>query len=149
MALFDAIKNFFTPETPEPEKATQGDPMVIRVILLLETATYDSEFAPEERAAIERLLGERYELSDQEIHELLALARSRREAVPDIYSFTRELANAMSAPERMQMMTEIWQIIFADGRVDAEEEHFARKMQKLLRLDHPTWIEAKIAARGG
>ena len=148
MALFDMLKNFFAPESPAvAETEAENDPLVIRVILLLETATYDSEFAAEEREAIERLLRQRYQLSQEETAELMGLARQRREAVPDIYQFTRKLAGAMDPSARQQSMTEIWEIIFADGRVEAEEEHFARKMQKLLRLDHPTWIAAKQAAR--
>ena len=147
MALFDMIKQIFAPDAGPPQApGPDQNPLVIRVILLLETASYDNEFAPEERQAIKRLLRDSYGLSPEETKELITLARSRREAVADIYVFTRELANAMNMEERLQMMTEIWEIIFADGRVDAQEEHFARKMQKLLRIDHPTWIAAKQAA---
>ena len=146
MALFDTLKSFFAQEdTTAP--APSEDPLTQRVVLLLETAGADFRAAPEEAAAIEKLLITRYDLSAEETGELIALARKRLEDMGDIYTVTRALTKVMSPEERLELMTEIWEIIFADGRLDAEEEHFARKMGKLLHLDHPTWISAKLAAR--
>jgi len=146
MALFDALKAIFT----EPDRASGEealDPMTQRVILLLETAGADFKREPEEAATIETLLRDRYGLSAAEIEELIPLAESHQAEMGDVYDVTRVLAKDMSIDERCALMTEIWEVIFADGRLDAHEEHFARKMGKLLRLDHPTWIKAKQAAK--
>ena len=145
MSLFTRLKKMF--ETQQAEADNEMDPLMLRAILLLETAIYDDDLAAEEMAAIAALLARRYGLTHVEIGELLVCAQQHREGAPDVYLFTRSLCRDMSIDERKQLMIEIWQVIFADGRVDDHEDHFARKMQSMLRLDHPTWIETKQTAK--
>ncbi len=146
MSLFNSLKAIFYQDNPERHEG-EVDPMVLRAIVLLETALHDDEFALEERDAIKQLLADRYGLGENKVEDLLEFASSKLEKAADVYLFTRTLGRDMPNEERKELMTEIWQIIFADGRVDKHEEHFARKMQKMLRLDHPTWVEARQDAR--
>ncbi len=144
LTLLDEIKKFFA----QPEKALEPEhPQLNRAVILLETAIYDQEFADEERAMIEGLLRDKYGVPDHELDGLLKLAWAKRDQFPDIHAFTRLANDRMSPEEKKELMVEIWQIILADDRVDQHEEHFARKMQKLLRLDHPTWIACKFEAK--
>jgi len=146
MSLFDTLKEIFS-QDQNRSTDREVDPMVLRAALLLETAMHDDEFALEEREAIKDLLADRYGLGENKVDDLIEFAATKLNEVADVYLFTRSLGRDMSIEERKELMTEIWQIIFADGRVDKHEEHFARKMQKMLRLDHPTWIEARQEAR--
>jgi len=146
LTLFDEIKKFFA--QPETEIVGESEhPELNRVVILLEAAVYDSEFHQEERDMIDRLLRDKYQVPQAELHDLLKLAWEKRDQFPDIHAFTRLANERMSVAEKKELMTEIWQIILADNRVDSHEEHFARKMQALLRLDHPTWIACKLEAK--
>ena len=144
MNLFNGLKGFFSESEPDipPEH-----PMIPHIVLLIEAATYDDDFAPEEGAMIRAIMEEKYLIKAEELEELMALCRRKRERVPDIYPFTRQINAKLSNRDRFELMCDIWQVILADDHIDANEEHFARKLQKLLRLDHPTWIEAKLEAR--
>ena len=144
MSLFQKIRRLLqSPSSAdEPE-----DPLMARVVLLLEAATYDHVFAPEERALIVHLLEDHYGLDPEEARETLALAAAERDRFPDIQSFTRRLIPHMSNPEREQLMMELWLVIYADDKLDPNEEHFARKMLTLLRLDRTQWLAAKQAAQ--
>ena len=44
-------------------------------------------------------------------------------------------------------MESVWSIIFADGKLDANEDYFAHKLANLLRLSHGEMIDAKLAAK--
>ena len=114
----------------------------------MEAASSDEEFAAEERNLIDTLLTHKYGLNEAEIEDLLKLAHDKRQAHTDLWSVVREVNNRLSREERIDLMTELWQVLYADQRLDAHEEHFARKMKKLLRLDHSDWLAAKLKARG-
>ena len=145
MAFLDQLKQFFA--QPEAETQAPEHPQLARTALLLEVASHDDEFAEQERRFIQRLLAGKYEVPESEFDALLNLARQKRDRLPDVYSLTKELNNHLDNAQRLELMTEVWQLIFADDRVDPNEEHLARKLQKLLRLDHPTWIAAKMEAQ--
>lgn len=148
MSLFETLKQFFSaPGGSDAAHSGDRDPLMLRVVLLLEAVGAKQEFAETERAVIQGLLRNRYGLSDGEIHDLIAMAAEHHHEAADVYLFSRELSGAMGPEQRKLLMTEIWDVIFADGVVDEDEELFARKMQKMLRLDHPTWIETKLAAK--
>ena len=38
----------------------------------------------------------------------------------------------------------IWQVAYADGRLDSHEDYLVHKLATLLRLDHKQLIEAKL-----
>ncbi len=143
MTLLERICNIFS----EEPKAEVLDPLTARVILLLEAATYDHHYAPEEQGLIIHLLGEKYGLSKTEAERTLELANNGRAHFPDIQSFTRQLIPQLSHAEREELMMELWLVIFADKKIEKNEEMFARKMLTLLRLDRKQWIAAKLAAR--
>ena len=139
MSLFSILKDLFaTEETPQEAQ----HPQLSRVVLLLEAAIYDADFAAVERQTIETILSTHYDMTAAEAHELIELAAEHRERFPDIHAFTRELAR-LPIEQRRVLMEEIWQVIYADEKIEATEELYARKMQKLLRLDHSEWIAAK------
>ena len=141
MSLFRILKDLFDTSGGQSENAPHH-PQLGRVVLLLEAAIYDADFAAIERETIEQILRDHYQLSEPEAHELIDLAAQHRERFPDIHSFTREIAGLPRA-ERVALMEEIWLVIYADKKIEATEEHYARKMKKLLRLDHSDWVAAK------
>jgi uncharacterized tellurite resistance protein B-like protein len=145
MSLFTLVKDWLSGK--QPRESDEEHPLLPRVVLLLEAAVYDHHLAEEELAWIKVLLTEKHGLDEGETDALLDLARERRDDFPDIHSFTRKMVGEMAIEERVDLMKEIWQVIYADDHLDQHEEHFARKMQTLLRIDHKDWIAAKIEAR--
>src|SRR5690606_16761152 len=51
------------------------------------------------------------------------------------------------------ILREVWRVIYADGTLDGHEDYLVHKLAKLLNLNHPMLIEAKMAVlreiRGG
>ena len=145
MSIFQQIKSLFS-DQPDPGQITMH-PHLGRAVLLLEAAVYDHHYSDDEKLLIEKIFKDKYGLDTAETDDLLELAEKERARFPDLQSFTRDMVGAMGLEERQELMTEVWRVIFADGMVDPHEEHLARKLQKLLRLNHSHWIAAKIAAQ--
>jgi len=114
--------------------------------MLLETAHLDDEFSDEENQVIQKLLEDKYGLGGEEIKALQQMAARRREETHDIYHFTREINERMSKEEKVELLTEIWQVIYADGVVDKYEGHLAARLKTLLRLDREDWVLARRRA---
>jgi len=146
MSLFRQLATFFSSGECVAEPGEEH-PLLQRVALLLEAAAYDDEFSPEERRKITSLLTVDYGLAAEEITPLLAMAKAKTEAATDLYDLSRDLRKSLSGEDRSELMYQLWQVILADGVIHPNEDLFARKMQKLLRLDMPTWVQARSRAR--
>ncbi|MEK9649197.1 MAG: TerB family tellurite resistance protein, partial [Gammaproteobacteria bacterium] len=49
--------------------------------------------------------------------------------------------------EKVQLVMNMWEVAFADGKIDRYEEHLIRKVAELLYLDHKDFILSKQRAR--
>jgi uncharacterized tellurite resistance protein B-like protein len=116
-------------------------------VLLLEAAHVDDECTGEEMAHVIHTLRSEFKLAPQYVEELVALAGAERDKALDLWQFTNQMNQHYSLAEKMTVMEAVWRIIFADGRLEAHEDHFAHKLANLLRLTHKQLIEAKLQAR--
>jgi uncharacterized tellurite resistance protein B-like protein len=115
--------------------------------VLLEVAQADQEFAAVERETIRRLLGKRFALGAAEVDGLIALAEQERRRSPDLWPFTNAIAQAYAPDEKLPLLVMVWQVIFADARLDAQEDHLAHQLQQMLLVNHSVLMEAKRQAR--
>jgi len=67
-------------------------------LLLLEAAHRDDRFDPEERAVIERLLTERFALSQQECGELMATCEAKQAGMVQLFP-VRERSSRICPPQ--------------------------------------------------
>ncbi len=104
------------------------------VALLVEAAQMDDTFGPEERAKIIELVENRFGLSAAESHELLEAASAKVEEAVEVFGFTREIKNAFSPEERIEMMEMLWEVAYADGVLHDLEANLMRRLAGLLHV---------------
>jgi uncharacterized tellurite resistance protein B-like protein len=51
----------------------------------------------------------------------------------------------LSETERLVLLNQLWQLAWADGNVDPNEEMMLRKVADLLFIRHSDFIKAKLA----
>ncbi len=147
--MFDLLKKIVNGKSDERGKK-QGKLENIHLaagVLLLETAHVDEECTREEMAHVVDTLKAQFKLSHEYAEELINLACAERETALDLWQYTNQMNQYYSMEEKMQLMEAVWRIIFADGRLEAHEDHFAHKLANLLRLTHKQLIDAKLNAR--
>ena len=115
-------------------------------VLLIEVMQSDSGASEIEVATVERLLKERFNLTTDELAQLMALARSRQEAAHDLHAFTSQLHAAFDAAEKQRIVEMFWQVAYANGKLDDHEHHLMRKLGDLLHLGHAAFIGTKLRA---
>jgi uncharacterized tellurite resistance protein B-like protein len=134
------------PETATPQEREQNLRLAAAA-LLFEVVRADGVVKPEEHTVLRTALRSVFDLTPQEVEELVKLAeRESREAV-SIYDFTRLVDEGLSREEKKRIVELLWLVCFSDAEMHAEEEYLVRKIAGLLHVTHPEFIDAKLRAR--
>ena len=56
------------------------------------------------------------------------------------------LNQSFNENERQNIFEELWQVAYADGRLDAHENHLMRRLADLLHILHAAFVGTKIKA---
>jgi uncharacterized tellurite resistance protein B-like protein len=122
----------------------EGDVRIAACALFLEMANIDNEFAEEERQHILAILQDEFGLSEEHATELAREAAAELKGATDMWRFTSLINENYDNDEKLRVVELLWQIVYADGRLDAHEDYLMHKMGKLLRLTHRDLIAAKL-----
>lgn len=115
--------------------------------LLVEMMRMDNTVQSAERAAALNALRAEFGLDEAELDSLVALAEQEASEATDYYQFTSLINQACDAAQKLQIVTYLWQVAFADGHLDAHEAHLMRKIGDLLHVSHADYVTAKARGR--
>ncbi len=143
--------NFFKKifQTEESEDLTIDDKTSTKacVALLLETSMADEILDESELMALKNTLQKDFQINEDEIDELINLAKENVEDSTSLYEFTRDINDNFDAAERVKLIESMWKIAYADGNIDKYEEHIIRKVSNLIYVAHSDFIKAKLSAK--
>jgi uncharacterized tellurite resistance protein B-like protein len=149
--MIASIRNFFSqliePGAGESGVAGERALQTATAALLLEMMRMDSSITAEETATVAAALRTRFGLDAAQVDELMTLASAEARQATDYFQFTSLINKAFSAEQKIQMVESLWQVAFADGHLDAHEQHFMSKITDLLYVPHSAYIAAKQRAR--
>jgi uncharacterized tellurite resistance protein B-like protein len=131
--MLDRLRRFIT--GLNTQASTDIDPKLATAVLLLEAAHGDGDFAPAERAAIKTLLTNAFSLSADELTALLATAEARSADLVQLHPYTTAIADKMTPEQRLTCMEMLWEVVYADGVLDPEEDALIRKLATLIYVD--------------
>jgi uncharacterized tellurite resistance protein B-like protein len=136
-------------QAPVPQR--QPDVKLSVAVLLVEAARQDDQFEPRERAVIEALLTQKFDMTAVECAALLAAAVARSEQMVQIQGHTSELLDAMTQEERIGVIEMLWDVAYADGVLDPEEDLLIRKVAGLIAVTDRERVVARnrVMARLG
>ena len=143
--------NFFKKifQTEETEDPTIDDKTSTKacIALLLETSMADEILDESELMALKNTLQKDFQINEDEIDELINLAKENVEDSNSLYEFTRDINDNLDAAERVKLIESMWKIAYADGNIDKYEEHIIRKVSNLIYVAHSDFIKAKLSAK--
>ncbi|MBK7767669.1 MAG: TerB family tellurite resistance protein [Sulfuritalea sp.] len=145
------IRNFFM-QLIEPAAGTSAVApehalQLATAALLVEMMRMDGSVTADETATVTRALQTRFDLGPEEVGALMTLATAEARQATDYFQFTSLINKSFSAEQKIQVIESLWQAAFADGRLDAHEQHFMSKISDLLYVPHSAYIAAKQRAR--
>lgn len=145
--MFAALKRLL--DTPAAQPA--HDLRLSVAVLLLEAARQDDTFDAHERAMIEQLLTKRFDLSREECAALMAAADARASQMVQLHGHTSQVAAEMPPDERIHLIEMLWDVAYADGVLDPEEDLLIRRIAGLIAVEDRERVLARqrVAAKMG
>lgn len=114
--------------------------------LLLEMMRIDYQTSEAERHAVLAGLKESFALSAAEAAALLSLAEAAGPAT-DYYQYTSRINKAFTPEQKIRLLEHLWQVAYADRRLDKYEDHLVHKIADLLYVPLRALIAAKQRGR--
>ena len=140
------IIDMMTGRTSEPQPPYQHDPLrLATAAVLLDIAYADGEFHPAEDGNLAEFLGAQFQLSPDDIAELVESADEIRRKTVDHFALTHYIRKNSPLSDRIEIVKTMWRIVYSDGKLTGYETYLVRKLADLLGLEHHVMIEAKSA----
>jgi len=140
------VKSFFDEEIKDHDHVDEHGLMIATAVLFLEIAYADFTISAEEENHMKDTLSELFNLPEEEVIELIELAKEKRAERQDIWLFSNLINDYFQRDQKIWILEHLWKLIYADGKVDKYEDHLIRKIATLVGLSHQEMIQAKIKA---
>lgn len=121
--------------------------LIAACALLLEIASADDNFSDDEKSKITEIMKNKFELSDDEVQQIIISSESAMENSVSLYEFTDILNKQLNTDEKYEILKYLWQIAYADGNLDTYEDHFIKKISSNLHMSHKDKIAAKLEVK--
>ena len=112
--------------------------------LLIEVAYADKTFDESEIISLKESLKETYNIEEQIIDELISDAKKTVDESTSLYEYTRVVNDEFNYSDKLELLSRIWKLAFADGNLDKYEDHLIRKISDLIHISHSDFIKIKL-----
>jgi uncharacterized tellurite resistance protein B-like protein len=143
--MFDHLMRLF--QAPAPQ--LKPDLRLSVAVLLVEAARQDDRFEPAERTVIEHLLMRKFALTQEDCMALLAAGEARAGEMVQLHGHTSMIFEEMTPDERIGLVEMLWEVAYADGVLDPEEDLLIRRVAGLIAVSDRDRVLARqrVAAR--
>ena len=149
--MLDIVKRFFSKtkvnNSNTEKQNTVHDLCVATCALFVEMARIDGTFTQAELETILSILKEKYGLSGEHADALIEEADKERDQSVDLWQFARLINENYSTDEKIEVVENLWQIVYVDGKMEQYEHYLMNKLKNLLRLSHNQLIDAKLKVK--
>jgi uncharacterized tellurite resistance protein B-like protein len=130
--MLNRIRKLMTGGTQTARSDAAEEMRLAAAALLVEAATIDENFDPEERVRILAFVAERFDLTEADATALIDAAGREIDGSVQLYAFTAAVRNGFSYEERVELMESLWRVVLADGHVDPHEDQLLRRIAGLI-----------------
>ncbi|MGH9322665.1 MAG: TerB family tellurite resistance protein [Vicinamibacteria bacterium] len=149
--FFDArLKPEILPASGEGKTRTRVSDRQLQLataVLLLEVARCDFDLRADEfksiLSGVRRILG----LTEDEAAAMIRFGEEEVRQSRRLHEFTQLIDSHYTLEQKKLLVTNLWQVVFADAQLVASEEYTVRKVADLLNVPFADFLEAKIEAR--
>ena len=111
--------------------------------LLIELCRADNSVDAVEIAEVISIAQSTFKLSEQAAEKLLEDAQQKNNEATSLFEFTEIINNYFDKAAKYQLIKNIWQVAYADKKIDQHEDHLIRKVADLIYVGHGDFIRAK------
>ncbi|MDH3337051.1 MAG: TerB family tellurite resistance protein [Gammaproteobacteria bacterium] len=147
--LIDQVADAIASRT-SAEAGTEGHEAALRMataVLMVEVARADHVFDESEFDRLLSLIEAHFELSPEEAAELVNAASDKAENLTSVHDFTQRLHESLDEADKARIIALLWQIAYADGRLDKYEDSLVLKISDLLYVSRGRVMRLKHDAQ--
>jgi uncharacterized tellurite resistance protein B-like protein len=130
--LFVQVVESITATDTETADSREAALRLATAVLMIDVARADYVFDESEFDRVLKLVEVHFGLTPEQAAELVIEAGDKAEDIVDIHEFTRLLHDHLTEDEKAQIIALLWQIAYADGRLDKYEDSLVLKISDLL-----------------
>jgi uncharacterized tellurite resistance protein B-like protein len=149
--MFKSISAFldFLASSDERDDLAEDQVQLATAALLFHAIAIDGTVREDEMARLKSLLMSHFQLEERELNRLLTQAQRREQEAVDIYRFTSALRNRLSLDEKRTVISMMWRLVYADGKLAPLEDNLVWRTAELLAVPARDRMELKQAVRMG
>jgi uncharacterized tellurite resistance protein B-like protein len=145
--MIQVLKALFKQRPQEEIETQQHNLRLAAAALLVETARADFIQDAAELTKLAQLLTTALQLERDEVQELVITAQQHVDVATSLYEFTRVINAHCDAAQKLQLISAMWLVAYADGNLDKYEEHLIRQIAELTYVTHRDYIQCKLSAQ--
>jgi uncharacterized tellurite resistance protein B-like protein len=149
--MLDTLKKLFadlTGDTGPAERFADNDYRVAAAALLVHAATIDGEMSASESDKLRAVLKKSFALDDGATTALIDVATAAEHEAVDLYHFTSSLNRSLDDEGRQRIVEMMWEIIYADGRLNEFEDNLVWRAADLLNVSSRDRVEIRQRVAG-
>ncbi|MEO0328489.1 MAG: TerB family tellurite resistance protein [Pseudomonadota bacterium] len=135
--MFEFIKKFVTDleETDQPHEYLHSRKQLAEAALMYHVIAVDGIVSEDEKLRMQEVLASHFEIDGDQAQQLLKDARDADNEAIDLYKFTKIIKENLEEDERVQIIENLWEMVFADGVVHELEDNVVWRIAELLGVD--------------
>lgn len=150
--MFEYLRKIFSDITPSTEDIVPDSKNINKnkkveiaaCALFIEMAKADGEFTDDEKDFIISEMKNAFNLGDEYINELIALAEERVKQSVSLYEFTGVINTTFTQEEKLELIESLWRLIYKDNKLSEYEDHLMKRIAGTLNVEHKQIINAKL-----
>src|SRR5262245_42001963 len=152
--MFESFRKFVS-EVSEGDKHPawfdHNDYRLAAAALLVHAAAIDGDVSDAERDKLHAVIKQQFDLDEATTDELVAEATEAENESIDLYHFTSVINRSLDEDGRRRVVEMMWEIAYADGRVDDFQSNLIWRAADLLGVSSRERIELgqRVANRRG
>ena len=148
--MFSKLRNFIM-KTNEAEIANvtidTDYQQLAQAALMFHVIAADGIIHKEEKNKMCQVLQTKYGLSQKNSIQLIEEAKRADSEAIDLYSFTSILKRQLDENQRLGLIENLWEMVFADGEIHELEDNVVWRIAELLGVDKRDRMQIKQSVR--
>ena len=147
--MIESIKSFFEKKLAKPAGEESQASIVSKTdltcaALLIEVMNSDHDLDERETEEFIRVLQQSFKVKQEDLNELVELAKAEANQATSLYEFTRLINDDCDYAQKLRLIENMWRVAFSDEKLDKYEDHLIRKITELIYVSHSDFIKTKL-----
>jgi len=145
--LMDRVADAIAATDDKPDNNREEAIRMATAVLMIDVARADHVFDESEFDRVLQLVQTHFALPAEQAAELVVAANDRAEDLVSAFDFTKVLHEHLDHGEKARIVGLLWQIAYADGRLDKYEDSLVLKISDLLHVSRGLVMRLKHDAQ--